>query len=149
MGRYRRIQRPRFTDLGSPFIELINKTGSASVKGTLISAGSASESFIIPTVPYDVIGVVYETGKADGSYCKVVIGGLCEGLLQDNTTAGVGGWLRASSDVLGRIVNTTGPEGLGALAADDHFKEIGHCLTQIVTSDAGASKLVKFILHLN
>ena len=141
MYQYRKYQRPRFTNLGTPFVELINLTGAVSVKGTSVSG----DGFIIPTVPYDNIGVVYESGKANGVKTKVVLSGLCEALLEDGSTSGYGGWLRLSTNQLGRVVNTTSPGGLGAILTDDHFKEVGHCLTQ--TTAGGINNLIKMVMH--
>lgn len=148
MGRYRRYTKNRFTDLGTPYTEMVNNTGANSVKGTLFRLSNTVENaFSIPSNPYDIAGVVYESGKANGAMTKVVLSGLVEVLIEDGTTAGFEGWMRASTDQLGRAINTTGPAGLGALSADEHFKEIGHCAGQV--SVGGTDQLVKMILHFN
>lgn len=124
---------------------MVNKTGAASVKGTLLATDDTTENGVrIPVSPFDIAAVMYEDGKADGQRVKVVTSGLVEVLLENGTTAGMAGWVRASSDAYGRAVNTTDPAGLGAIATADHFKEIGHSVQSVA---AGTDKLCKIIFH--
>ena len=144
-GQIRRYNKLPLTNYGTPYISVINKTGAASVAGTLVSADTAVERGVkIPTNAYDICGVLVEDGKADGAYVRMVTGGICEMLLGDGTTAGYGGWLRASTDQLGRVVNTTGPAGLGALAIEEHVKEVGHSLSK-VASGGSNNKILAFL----
>jgi hypothetical protein len=64
-------------------------------------------------------------------------------LLKDTTSSQAGSWAKASATA-GRAEVTTPPAGLGALAADEHFREIGHCLE---TKSAGTSVLCKIAMH--
>ncbi len=134
-----------FSDYGSPLTTVINKTGNLSVKGTLVAAhNSVDRGVRIPITPYDIIGVVYTDGIADGGEVQIIMSGLAEILLVDGTGSAPAQWMRASSDAYGRGVCTTDPSGLGALAADDHFKEVGHSLKTVV---AGVSKLCLTAFH--
>lgn len=134
-----------FSNYGSPLTTVINKTGSASVKGTLVAVHNSIDRAVrIPVAPYDIVGVVYTNGIADGGEIKIITGGLAEILLVDGTASGSAHWMRASSDAYGRGVCTTDPTGLGALTADDHFKEIGHSIQAV---SAGTNKLCLTIFH--
>jgi hypothetical protein len=140
---YRRYQRPYVTNLGSPYQNFINLTGNPSVKGMLVAASTVAErAFRVPTNPFDVIGVVVEDGVANGNQTKVVTAGLAEVLIAPDTTCGFAGWIRALSDNYGYAVNTTDPAGVSAIAAADHFKEIGHSFSKIASTDTNRLALV-------
>lgn len=135
-----------FTSEGGLAIRLINKTGSPSVKGSLVSAGLALDSsFILQTDEFDAFGVVYEDSIVDGDLCLVVVSGIAEVLLQDGTAAVRGYWAKAAS-ADGRAEVTTAPSGIGALSTAQHFREIGHC---IESKSSGTDVLAKVVLHFN
>ena len=69
-------------------MRLLNKTGAASVKGSLVEADdTVDQAFqLIPADDPDPIGIVYEAGVADGEECWVwVPQSLCQVLLEDGT----------------------------------------------------------------
>jgi hypothetical protein len=132
------------TEYGGIAIRLINKTGAASVKGTLVEADTAVDmAFAVAAVDaLDVIGVVYEDGVADGDEAWVVIYGIAEVLLKDSTASTRHYWVQ-SSDVAGRA-DATNAAPPGAVLA--HFQEIGHCLESKI---AGTNVLCKIAMHFN
>lgn len=136
------------TDVGGVAIRLLNKTGSASVKGMLVKAGSVDNSFISTGTDEAMpIGVVYEAGVADASLCWVTIYGVAEVLLEDSTASTAGYWCRTSTTAAGRcIMSTAAPPGGGVSELDQHEREIGHC---IETKGSGTSVLAKCIMHFN
>jgi hypothetical protein len=137
-----------FTSEGGFAIRLTNKTGSASVKGTLVKADTATDmAFILTGVnEHETIGAVYEDGIADGSLCWVANGGIVEVLLKDTTASTRGNWAK-TSDTAGRadITNATAPGG-GVAQLDEHMQEIGHGIENVTS---GTDKLAKIIMHFN
>jgi hypothetical protein len=123
-------------------VRLINKTGSASVKGSLVAAGSAYDSVVLQSAEYDTLGVMLENGVPDGSYCWVQIGGKCQMLLKDTVGSTLGHVVFAADDD-GRCITAAVPTPPNA---DEHFKEVGHCIETVA---GGTSKLVWVIAHFN
>ena len=126
---------------------MINKTGVASVKGTLViaSTGTNYAFEISPVSAPNVVGVVYESGIADGSYCWVVTNGPAQVLLKNTTGSTKGHWVR-TADVAGRCITAAAPPGGGISEIDQHLCEIGHCM-ETVTS--GTDKLCLVMTHYN
>jgi len=132
------------TPEGGFAVKLTNKTGAASVKGSLVHADETTDlAFSLQTVEFDTIGAVYEDGQPDGQPCFVVMSGIAEVLLEDGNAAVRGYWVK-SSDTDGRAEVTTPPSGLGQVTTSEHFKEIGHCLE---SKDAGTDVLAKIAIH--
>ena len=136
----------KFTPEGGIAFRMINKTGTASIKGTAVSPASAiTNGFVLQSNEFDTIGFVYEDGIADGELCWVVKLGTAEALLEDGTASTAGNWVRAS-DVDGRAdASLSAPPGNFNTATVEHFKEIGHCLE---TKAAGTNVLAKINIHL-
>jgi hypothetical protein len=136
----------KFTPEGGIAFRMINKTGAASVKGSMVAPASAiTNGFVLQSSEFDTIGAVYEDGIADGELCWVVKLGTAEVLLEDGTDAAAGNWVRAS-DVDGRAdASLAQPPGNFNTATVEHFKEVGHCQE---TKAAGTNVLVKINLHL-
>lgn len=136
----------KFTAEGGLAIKLVNKTGSNSVKGTVVRTGTVNDtSFSVQTEEFEAIGIVYEDEIADGNDCFVVVSGIAEVLLKDGTAATRGYWVKCA-DTDGRAEVTTPPTGIGALSTSEHFKEIGHC---IESKSSGTDVLAKIVLHFN
>ena len=129
------------TDDGGVAAPMINKTGSASVKGTVVFASAANDnSFVTNTAQYEAIGVVYEAGKADGASCLVTKIGKAYVLLKDTTAATRGtGYVAIASATAGRaeVVSITNPVQGSA---------IGHPLE---TKSSGTNVLCLVDVHLN
>ena len=121
------------TSLGGITMQLTNKTGVASVKGTIVIASTIDDdSFILSGVSEDqAIGVVFESGVADGSLCWVVIAGVAEVLLEDTTASTHGNWVYASATAGRANATLANPPGGGIPELDQHMQEIGHCLQSI------------------
>lgn len=137
-----------FNTTGGFMIKLTNKTGAASVKGTIVDGGtSVNNSFTlcVKDIP-DVFGVVYEAGIADGAECWVTISGIAEVLFVGSTTRGqfARGFLTADggSYIAGYALAENVPTS--PFSTDKHFYELGH----ILESRTGAG-LAKCVLHFN
>lgn len=136
----------KFTPEGGLATKMINDTGAASIKGTVVAASTAIDNGFKSTInQFDMIGVVYDNGVANGKECFVVYSGICQVLMEDGVASKSGDWVRAST-VAGRATPSTDPQGLSALAASEHFKELGHCLE---TKSAGTGVLIKILIHFN
>lgn len=130
----------KFTLEGGLAERLINKTGVASVKGSLVQPNTNDGSFELTDGDCkECFGAVYEDGIADGSECWVVVGGIAEVLLKDATASTTKNWVK-TSDVAGRADAT----GTSPAAAPTHFEEVGHC---IETKGAGTDVLAKIVMH--
>jgi hypothetical protein len=135
------------TPEGGFAIKLTNKTGGISVKGTVVCSGSTvnnSVTKILVDDP-DPIGVIYDSGIADGSEVWVVVSGIAEVYFIGNTTRGdlARGFLAADA---GYVSGQALSEALmvAPFVVDKHFYEIGHVLETRV----GAG-LAKCVLHFN
>lgn len=126
-------------------IPYINKTGVASVKGTLVMFDTANDySFVLNTAGAtgdEPIGVVYENGIDDGNYCRVIVAGSALVLLQDTTASTRGNWMKNSDTVAGRV-DATNASPIPA----QHWREIGHCCE---SQSAGTDVLAEGMLHFN
>ena len=131
------------TSEGGQAIRLVNKTGAASVKGTVVSVSNTTDNaFRVNPVDGDMpIGIVYEDGIADGSDCWVVISGKAQVLLVNSVATTRSYVAYSSATVAGRIDTAA-----SAPAATQHFREIGHTLE---SKTAGTNVLVLCILHFN
>lgn len=136
------------TPEGGYAIKMVNKTGSNSVKGSVVSVSSTTDvAFKLQENEFDAFGIVYDNGIADGQECYVVIAGVAQVLLKDSTASTRGNWVVAA-DTDGRA-NATQPTPFPNNTLGEHtlhFKEIGHCLE---TKEAGTSVLAKCIIHFN
>lgn len=139
-----------FTAEGGLAVKLVNKTGSATVKGTIVhvySATAVDDAFeLSPVDSLDCFGVVYEAGVADGSAAWVVVSGIGEVLFKAATTRGQVARTPISGDTgeaAGYAMPMTVPANPNVLV-EDHFREIGHIL-----ESKNADTLCKVILHFN
>lgn len=136
------------TSLGGTAVQMVNRTGAMSVKGSLVSVGDVAGS--VKLTPADVpnpIGVMLINGVPDGGDCWVVVSGIAEALLQDSTAASIGYWAKVSKSQDGRIDCTNQlPPGGTIAALNDHSNEVGHCLDG---ATAGTNVLVRVALHFN
>lgn len=132
---------------GGNLVKLTNKTGSASVKGHVVTVSSSVDnavSNIVVDAP-DVTMVTYESGVADGDECWYVEGGIADVYFIGNTTRAhiARGFLTADAGyVSGQALSEAYP--VSPFASDKHFYEIGH----VLESRTGAG-LAKTTLHFN
>lgn len=139
------LDKIKLTTDGGYAVRLLNKTGAASVKGSLVSVSTGTDNAVeLQSNEYDTIGIVYEDGIADGSLVWVVVTGRAQ-VLMKNTIATTRGGILIAADTDGRADWIQNP-GLGLPAADTHFKEIGHCLE---SKAGGTNVLVYGMIHFN
>lgn len=126
------------TPEGGTYITLINNTGATSVKGAIVAASLTVDNACIlaPANSTEPIGVIYESGVANGQPVKVIVCGIAKVLMKDDVSSTRGGWLGVS-DTAGRAYWTS--ESLGS-------KEIGHPLE---SKTAGTNVLCNTVLHFN
>lgn len=136
------------TPLGGICIRLLNKTGAASILGTVVQADTVNDNAfkVCDASGMQPIAVVYQAGVADGSLCWIVVAGIAQVLLKDGTASTRGYWVNAS-DVAGRANATlVVPPGGGIPELDIHMGEIGHC---IESKAADTDVLAKIVVHFN
>jgi hypothetical protein len=131
-------------------MKLTNKTGSNSVKGTVVEQSSTTDSAfsaIVADEP-DPIGVVYEAGVADGSECWIWLPqSLCQVLLEDGSAATREYWVKVSDTDAGRAdASNAAPPGGTIAAIEDHFTELGHAAE---SQSSGTDVLCLIHLHFN
>lgn len=139
----------KFTAEGGLAVQLINKTGAVSVKGTVVETSPTDDNAVglEEADGLDPIGVIYEDGVVDGDPVWVVVSGVAEVLLEDGTASTRNYWVRTSTSVAGRADATNaGPPGGTVAALETHAKEIGHCLE---SKTSGSDVLAKCVLHFN
>lgn len=137
------------TAIGGFAIKLTNKTGANSVAGQLVKADPATNDAVILTAVSDdeCIGVFLDSGIADGSETWVVVAGIADVAMEDNTAATRGNWVETS--------DTIGEEGYAdataatPAAAPAHFEEIGHCIETVAAGGGGTHILARCVLHFN
>ena len=122
---------------GGLYITLINDTGSASVKGSVVRASTSIDNgFILaPAGSDEPLGVVLESGIANGSPTKVVVSGKAYCLIQDGLSATRGYWVGISNTVAGRVDFLVDPPST-----------VGHCVESVTS---GTNKLALCVLHFN
>lgn len=127
-------------------VKMVNRTGAASAKGTLVSASTTADGEAIKQAnTYDVIGVVQQAGVAEGAEMWVWCNGSIAQVLYKDTVAAVRGNILVADAVDGRGSDVSNPGG-GLPAADLHFSECGHVLQ---SKDAGTNVLALASLHFN
>lgn len=140
-------QAVELTPEGGIAVWMINDTGAASVKGTMVrnSAVEKGVSKIAVDIP-NVIGAIYDDDVPDGDEVRVVVSGLAECLFTGNASAGqfARGYLGADGG--GYIAGYGLAEAFptAPFASDKHFYEFGH----IMSSHVGAG-LALVNLHFN
>ena len=134
------------TAIGGFAIKLTNKTGANSVAGKLVKADTANNDAVILTGANDdeCFGVFVDSGISDGSEAWVVILGIADVAMKDNTAATRGNWVSTSSEAGYADATSATPA-----AAPTHFEEIGHCLESVATGGAGTHILARCVLHFN
>jgi hypothetical protein len=117
--------------------KMTNKTGSATVKGTLVSAATGTDNaFILQANEFDTIGVVAEAGVADASQAWIWLNGSIAQVLFKDTVAATRGYVCIAADTDGRAIDLEVPNANPVVA--EHFKECGHILE---SKDAGTNVL--------
>lgn len=127
-------------------VKMTNKTGSPSIKGTVLKYSTTVTSAVVLCSPDELesIGIMYSNGVADGGYVWVVKGGDALVKLENNVGTTAGNWLRTSTSAAGRADGTT--ESAPGLILT-HFYEIGHVGETHAGDPNGA--LVRCTVHFN
>lgn len=138
-----KTERVWLTPEGGVASKFVNASGAILKHGTAVSLDTSTTMGVVPqTVEFDCIGFVYGQ-TAIGAECWVVTCGVAEALFKDGTQPLVGYWTKASATD-GRVEATTPPSGTSAIAANEHFKEVGHCLE---TKAAGTDVVARIVVH--
>jgi hypothetical protein len=131
-------------------IQLLNKTGVASVKGSIIepNGGTDAAFSLCGANALDPIGSVYEAGVADGSLCWVWMpGSMCQVLLEDGTASTREYWVKVGATTAGRAdASLAAPSGSSFAEVTEHFREIGHAAE---SKTAGTDVLSLVHMHFN
>lgn len=137
----------RITPEGGIAVKLTNKTGSASIKGYCVTASDDFDNAVqlVPIGDPDCMGIVYESGIADGDEMWVITNGIAEVYFWDSTTHGHLARTGLASDT-GEVSGQAFSEPIPSppFASDKHFCEIGH----VLESRTGPG-LAKVNLHFN
>ena len=142
----------KMTDLGGLAIALYNRTGGVTVKGQLVDLDSATDDgFTLCDSDCDhPVGVVLDSGVADDALAWIVVLGIADVAMEDNTAATHGNWVRSSVTEAGYSDSTNaGPPGGGIPELDRHMTEIGHCLETVAAGGGGTHILARCVLHFN
>jgi hypothetical protein len=125
--------------------KMLNKTGGATVKGTVVSLSNATDKgFKAQSDEFDSIGVVAEAGVADASEAWIwVNGSICQVLWKDGQTS-TREYVALAADTDGMALNVSVPTSNPVVA--EHFKEIGHVME---SKGSGTNVLVLCHLHFN
>jgi hypothetical protein len=142
-------EKVKLTLEGGIAILLTNKTGANSVQGQLVTPDAANDDAVVLTAANDleIIGVFYESGIADGSEAWVVISGIADVAMEDNTASTRGNWVRTSIIEAGYADATNA--GAPAPINQTHFTEIGHCIETVAAGGVGTHILARCVLHFN
>lgn len=130
---------------GGYAVRMVNDTGAATIKGTLVEASSSVKKgcSVAAAAAIDPIGVIFDAGVADGDSCWVVVIGLCQALMEDATDGTMNNWVGSSTTQAGRVDCTdASPPN-----ATRHFEENGHCME--TTTGAGDDVLCWISPHWN
>lgn len=137
-----------FTADGGYAVQMVNKTGAGSIKGTIGCFDTITNSFVLaPVNSAGPVCVVYEAGVADASLCWVVKSGKAKVYLTNSAGATAAGYVR-----IGVTADTGEAAGYGVWelvptapsSTDKHFQEIGNNIE--ITAAAG---LCLCSLHFN
>ncbi len=137
------------TAIGGIAVKLTNKTGVNSVAGKLVQADTTQNDAVklTGTDEEETIGVFLEGGVSDGSEAWVVVNGIADVAMEDNTTATRGNWVRSSITEIGYAdaTNASPPSP----ASFTHFNEIGNCIETVTAGGEGTHILARCVLHFN
>jgi hypothetical protein len=136
----------KITSIGGYAIKLTNETGGNSVAGQLVRADTANNDAVILTAASDVecLGVFLDGGVADGSEAWVVVAGIADVAMTDNTAATRCNWVETSAEAGYADATNATP-----VAAPTHFREIGHCIETVAAGGGGTHINARCVLHFN
>ncbi|KPK96020.1 hypothetical protein AMJ80_02450 [bacterium SM23_31] len=135
------------TPEGGYYTWVVNDTGVASVKGTVVHASSNVDRGVslVPIDDPDPCGVVYDSGVPQGGIMRVVISGIAEVLYSTPVNRGTFARVPIGSDpsaTPGQAIAEPLPSP--PFATDKHFLEVGHPVQTIASPG-----LALTVLHFN
>ena len=142
----------RMTPLGGLAVKLTNKTGAVSVAGQTVRAAAAADDAVVLTVADEdeCFGVFLDSGVANNAEAWVVVAGIADVAMEDNTGTTRGNWVRTSVTEVGYADGTNaGPPGGGIPELDRHMREIGCCVETVAAGGGGTHILARCVLHFN
>ncbi len=146
------VPKAKISSIGGFCIRLTNKTGVNTIKGQVIQADTASDdAFILsPADGEEAFGIVLDSGVANNAEAWIVVSGIADVALEDNTAGTHGHWCRTSIIEAGYSDCTlAAPPGGGVANLDKHMKEVGHCLESVLAGGIGTHVLCRCNLHWN
>ncbi len=145
----RGVQGVKITALKGIAIKITNETGAVTVKGQIVKPDTANNDAAILTAADDleVTGVWLDSGVADGAEAWMVVVGIADVAMEDNTAATRGNWVRTSITEAGYADATNA--GAPAPINQTHFAEIGHCIETVAAGGGGTHILARCVLHFN
>lgn len=137
----------KLTAIGGLAIKLTNTTGVNTVQGQTVKADTATDDAVILTAADDTecFGVFLDSGVADDAEAWVVVAGIADVAMEDNTAATHGNWVETSDAEAGY----GNAESASPVAAPQHFNEIGHCIESVTADGEGTHILARCVLHFN
>lgn len=141
------IDKAKITPIGGYAVKLTNRTGANTVKGQIVDADTANDFSVVLTEAGDVecFGVFLDSGVPDEEEAWIVVSGIAEIAMEDNTAATHGNWVETSDTEIG-YANATSPT---PNPAPQHFQELGHCIESVAATGEGTHILAKCVLHFN
>ncbi len=142
----------KHTPIGGVAVRLTNKTGGVSVEGGLVEADTANNDAVklCNANGSSCCGVFLDAGVADGDEAWVVISGIADVAMGDDTAATRGYWVRTSGTEAGYAnAETPAPPLGGVPELDAHMTEIGHCIENVSAGGGGTHILARCLLHFN
>ena len=142
----------KHTSIGGMAILLTNNTGAETIAGTLVECDDTiDDAFELgdanSTHP---VGIVLDSGIANGEEAWVVVSGVADIAMEDNTSATRGYWVRTSVTEVGYSdASNPAPPGAGIGEVERHFTEIGHCIESVSATGGGTHILARCVLHFN
>ena len=135
--------------IGGFMVKLTNKTGVDSVAGKLVQTDTTTNDAVklTGTDEEECMGIFLDSGVPDGSEAWIIVSGIADVAMEDNTTATRGNWVRSSITEAGYAdaTNATPPSP----AAFTHFNEIGNCIETVTATGEGTHILARCVLHFN
>lgn len=140
----------KITTLGGIAIQLTNKTGGNTIAGTVVetyTTAAVDDAFDLACADcLEHIGIVLDTGIADGSEAWIVVSGIADVAMKDNTLAARGNWVQMSDEIgYADATNAAAPQPIN----QTHFTEVGHCIESVAAGGGGTHILARCVIHFN
>lgn len=136
----------QLTPIGGIAVKLTNTTGVVTIAGQLVKPDPTTDDAVILTGADDTecCGVFLDSGVADDAEAWVVVSGIADVAMEDNTAATRANWISTSGEVGYANAETASPP-----AAPAHFREIAHCIESVTADGIGTHILARCVLHFN